>query len=111
MRQGVGAKIALAQTTQDSHEIYKALQQAGGMVNSLYPKEKPVVVVHHEQEVHEHPETFPKTQEERVRIPKPIMEQMKGSVKRIVAKYKAMKGMSAQEKKKNAQNAKADTWR
>jgi hypothetical protein len=101
--QGVAAKIAAAQTTKDSHEIYKALQQAGGMVNSLYPKGQPVAVVHHEQEVHEHPETFPKTQEERVRIPKPVMEQMKGSVKQIVAKYKAMKGMSAQEKRNNAQ--------
>jgi hypothetical protein len=101
--QGVAAKISLAQSSQDSHEIYKALQQAGGMVNSLYPDGQSVVTVHHQQQVHDHPDTFGKTQLERVRIPKPVQDQMDKSVKGIRDKYKAMKGMPLKEKKEKAQ--------
>jgi hypothetical protein len=104
VRKGVEGKIATAQTSQDSHDIYKALQQAGGMVNSLYPKKEGPVVIHHETAVKDYPETFPETQEERVGIPKPVLKQMVESIKKIMDKYKGMKELTAQQKKEGAQS-------
>jgi hypothetical protein len=73
------------------------------MVNSLYPSGEAVVVIHHEQAVSDYPETFPRTQEERVTIPKPIQKQIEDSVKKIKVKYKAMKNLTAKEKKAAAE--------
>ncbi|HEX4912487.1 MAG TPA: hypothetical protein VFV51_00950, partial [Vicinamibacterales bacterium] len=99
----VAARVAAAKAGTDSHEIYKALQQAAGMVNSLYPKGGQVAVVHHEQRVSESPETFSRTQLERIAIPKPVQRQLEESAKKIAEKYRKKTGMKKKEKKAAAE--------
>lgn len=91
-------RAAKAWKSTDSHVIYKALQQAAGQLKRLYGTDKSVVQIHHEQEVSQHPGTFPETQRERVRLPKALETQLKGSIKTIHAKYSAIKGKKKKEK-------------
>ncbi len=103
----VAARVAQAGASKNGDEIYKALQIAAGIVNSLYKVKgqmpasyKPIALqIHHEQEVHEHPHMFPATRLERTVIPEPVKKQMTGSIKKIKDKYNKMKGKTKAERK------------
>jgi hypothetical protein len=103
----VAAKVAEAGAAKNGDDIYKALQVAAGIVNGLYKVKgnlpawyKPLALqIHHEQEVHEHPEMFPATRLARTTMPKPIQDQMDRSIKSIKTKYNAMKGKTKAERK------------
>lgn len=108
---GVAGKITEAGAGTDPHGIYKALQIAAAMVNSLYKVNdqlpawyKPISLqIHHEQEVHQHRETFAATALERTAIPKPVEAQLQKSIKAITAKYNKLKKKTKAERKKLAE--------
>jgi hypothetical protein len=107
----VADKITEAGTGDDPHGIYKALQIAAGMVNSLYKVKdqlpawyKPISLqIHHEQEVHDNRETFATTALERTRLPKPVEAQLQESIKAIVKKYNKLKKKTKAERKQLAE--------
>lgn len=99
----VNAKLAEAERETDSHQVYVRLQQAGGIVNRLYGENVVTIVIHHEQEVHEHPETFPRTVTARTGFPAPLRRQLDASVARIYAKYAAMRDKTKVEKRRLAE--------
>ena len=71
-----------AAAAKNGDEIYRHLQQAGGIVNSLYPGAGRTIVVHHEQEVAEFPDTFVETRRGRIYIKKELKTQVKARVAR-----------------------------
>ena len=73
------------------------LQQAGGVVNSLYPGSRPVLVVHHEQEVAEHPDTFVETRLGRIYVPRGLRQQVRSRVQQVAGLTPAQREARYQE--------------
>jgi hypothetical protein len=71
-------KVAAALAAEDGDAIYRLLGEAQAAINALFPKPKPLQV-HHQEQVKEHPATFPETR----------LERLKSKMsKRIASKYK-----------------------
>jgi len=88
----VASRLDQAAAATDGDTIYRFLQQAGGIVSSLYPGSRPAVVIHHEQEVAEFQDTFVDTRKGRMRVSKSLRADVK-------ARVASAKGLSAPQKK------------